>query len=424
MSATPARGVRLAAGERGEPVSVVEFHARIIEHCGYALSMHARHRATLPLSAVREAESQIRRQRDAVLSLDDESTALIASWWEQSVESADPWKAWAALFLIASPARPSPTNQILHALEQIPDDDEERWAHAAEALALVPIPDRVHLGRDLLASSCAAARAVGLDVLSRLGALSTETLKTLLDASEPAVAAAAARSVVRAGVAKAVVSELVDCAHFQVAAAAWEAARALTLAGVREPYVEIQRGGPLAAVLGARAVELLVMAGEETDIDTFEVLIAAGPMTPGLLSAVARFGNVTAWSFLAHHLADADLVGPAVSALRTLFGDLVPEAEETSFSAWRRAIGEQDFNPTLRYRAGKPWRPSLVLKECMSGALSRVEVERRVDELAARTGASASVDLGLWEPDARGALVAFARQIESHDARLRAGAWR
>lgn len=226
------------------------------------------------------------------------------------------------------------------------------------------------------------------------------------------------------GIASAFVRELLRCTHAEDAGAAWEAARALTLAGVREPYFEVQGGGSLAAALGARAVELLVMAGQDTDIDAFEALIADVPMTPGLLSAVARFGNVTAWSFLAHHLADADLVGPAVSALRTLFGDLVSGAEETSFSAWRRAIGEQDFNPTLRYRAGKPWRPSIVLEECMPGALSRIEVERRVDELAARTGVSASVDLGLWQPDARAALVAFAQEIESRDARWRAGAWR
>jgi hypothetical protein len=249
-------------------------------------------------------------------------------------------------------------------------------------------------------------------------------VKEHLGATEPAVAASVARSVVRMGIARAFVPELLRCTHADDAGAAWEAARALTLAGVREPYLEVQSGGALAAVLGARAVELLVMAGEGTDLDTFEALIAGVPMTPGLLSAVARFGNVTAWSFLAHHLTDADLGGSAVSALRTLFGDIVPEAEETSFGAWRSAIGEEDLDPTLRYRAGKPWRPSLVLEECVSGTLSRVAIERRVDELTARTGASASIDLGSWEPEARDALATFAREIESRDARWRVGAWR
>ena len=226
------------------------------------------------------------------------------------------------------------------------------------------------------------------------------------------------------GAADAVVPELLRCVRAENAGVAWEAARALTLAGVRTPYFDVQSGGSLSAVLGARAVELLVMAGEDTDIDSFEALIAGVPMTPELLSAVARFGNVTAWSFLAHHLADADLVRFALSALRTLFGDIVPEVEETSFSAWQRAIGHKDFDPTLRYRAGEPWRPSIVREECLSGALSRVELERRVDELVARTGAGASVEFDLWEPDARSTLAAFVRELESRDALWRAGAWR
>jgi hypothetical protein len=416
-----AKFVKLSTDERGEPIAVADFHGQIVAHCADSLAMHARDRAALPLATVADTEARIRRQREAVRSLESHTAPHVATWWEAAVESADPWKAWAALFLIGSDADTDTRENILRALDAIPADDE-RWMHAAEALALTPA--RLALGQDLARSPGSAARAVGIDMLSRSGGLPAEIVKEHLGAAEPAVVASAARSAARMGLASALVPELLRCMRAEDAGAAWEAARALTLAGEREPYFEVRGGGALAAVLGASAVELLIMAGEDTDIDAFEALIAGVPMTPELLSAVARFGNVTAWSFLAHYLADADLVGPAVSALRTLFGDIVPEAEEASFAAWQRAIGEQDLMPTLRYRAGKPWRPSLVVAECMSGSLSRIEVGRRVDELAARTGVSASVDLGQWEPDARGAFATFAREIESRDVRWRAGAWR
>lgn len=417
----PVKLVQLVTDERGGPIGVADFHAQIVAHCADSLAMHARDRAALPLVTVADTEARIRRQREAVRSLESHTAPHVATWWEAEAESADPWKAWAALFLLGSADEADTRENILRALDAIPADDE-RWMHAAEALALIPAG--LALGHDLARSPGSVARAVGIDVLSRCEGLPAEVVREHLGAAEPAVAASAARSAARMGIARDVVPELLLCMRGEDAGAAWEAARALTLAGVREPYFEVRAGGALAAVLGASAVELLVMAGEDADIDAFESVIAGVPMTPGLLSAVARFGNVTAWSFLAHYLADAALVGPAVLALRTLFGDLVPEAEETSFAAWQRAIGEQELTPTLRYRAGKPWRPSLVVAECMSGSLSRIEVGWRVDELAARTGGRASVDLGLWEPDARSALAAFAREIESHDARWRAGAWR
>ena len=416
--------MQLAADDRGEPIPVDEFHARIVGHCADALSMHARHRAASSLSGVGETEAQIRRQRDAALALDDNGTLHVAAWWEQSVDSADPWKAWATLFLLGSTAGPGQMDEIVHALERIPEDDEERWAHAAEALALASVPNAVELGHELIASPSATARAVGLDVLSRLGLLSLDTMKEQLRASAPAVAASAARSVARAGVADGLVAELLACHRSHGAAAAWEAARALTLAGVPQPYLEIQGGGPLASTLGVRGVEILIMAGEAVDIGVFETLISGAAMTPQLLSAVARFGNVTVWSFLAHHLADPDLAGAAVDALRTLFGDLVPDAEATSFPAWKREIAEANLNPLHRYRRGMPWRPTIVLEELARGGLSRVEAERRVDELAARTGVRASVDLGAWEPEMRVALGKFDEDVRARGGRWQPGAWR
>jgi hypothetical protein len=420
----PSKTVRLAADGRGEPVDVSDYHAGIVEHCADMLAMLARHRAVLPLASLAETERRIQRLREAIRALPGDAVGAARAWWERAADGDDPWKAWAAVFVLGSVEAPASTDGIRLVLERIPDDDEERWETAADALALVELPDVAAFGDELLSSPCAASRAVGLDLLSRRGALSVDRVRPHLGSPQPQVVASAARVAWRTGTVEALTSELTGCLASSSSAAAWEAARALTLAGMRGPYLEIQGGGPLAAALGARAVELLVMAGQEDDIGTLEALIAGSAMTPALLSAVARFGDVSAWSFLLHHLAEPELAGVAVQALRTLFGDLVPEADAMSFAAWKSAIAGAGFNRALRYRAGRPWRPSTVLEECATGTLSRVEVDRRIDEIAARTGAAPSVDLGRWETDLHQALATFAEDVKRREARSRPGAWR
>jgi hypothetical protein len=427
MSTTPGappKTVRLAADGRGEPVDVSDYHAGIVEHCADALAMLARHRAVLPLASLAETERRILRLRDAILALRGDALGAVGAWWERAAEADDPWKAWAAVFILGSVGGPAAGDRVRLALERIPDDDDERWETAADALVLIELPDFAAFGDELLSSPCAAPRAVGLDVLSRRAALSADVLRPHLGSPQPQVVASASRAAWRTSAVELLTDELVGCLASSSSAAAWEAARALTLAGVRRPYLEIQGGGPLAAVLGARGAELLVMVGQEDDMGPFEALLTGTAMTPALLSAVARFGDVSAWSFLLHHLAEPELAGAAVQALRALFGDLVPEAEATNFAAWKSAIAGAGFNRSLRYRGGRPWRPSTVLEECAAGTLSRAEVERRIDEIAARTGTSLSVDLGRWEADLRQALATLAEDVKRREARSRPGAWR
>jgi hypothetical protein len=268
------------------------------------------------------------------------------------------------------------------------------------------------------------ARAVGVDLLSRKQALPTDMLEQYIAGAASPVSIAAIRAAARAGAAPALAPLISACLRSSSPAVAWEAARALTKAGVLEAYFEIQAGGPLALLLGARGVEILIMAGDDSDIGAFEALLAGTPMSPALLSAIARFGHVAAGSFLLHSLADPELAGAAAAALQTLYGSLVPRSEARRFSAWKSAILGAGFDPAVRYRGGSPWRPLAVLAECTSGELPRAEVEKRIDELAARTGVHSRVDLCLWEPEAQRTLTAFAEQIGTCDARWRPGAWR
>jgi hypothetical protein len=425
MSATLAatKAVQLS-GDAGEPIEVAEYHARIVEHCADAIVMLARHRAVLPLGTVADTERHLGRQRDAILSLGGDGVGHVGAWWNRAVDSSDPCKVWTAVLLLGSLGGETSHEAIRAALELLPDDDEERWMAAAEALALVAPPDATEHVEALLTSEQPAAKAVGLCLLSRRVPVPVEVLREHLRGGAPAVVAAATRAALRARTVKALSPELFTCLRSPSGAVAWEAARALTLAGVPEPYLEVRAGGPLASALGTRGIEIVIMAGEDADIGAVEALLAAVPMTGPLLSAIARFGRVTVWSFLLHYLMDPELAGAAVEALRVLFGDLVPEAEETGYAAWKDAIMEAGFNPALRYRRGKPWHPSTVLAECASGKLCRVEIERRTDELAARTGAEPDVDLGMWEPDMRRGLAAFSKDAGARGTRWRPGAWR
>jgi hypothetical protein len=426
MSATAEarRTVQLSTDSRGEPIGVPEYHACIVEHCADAIAMLARDRAVLPLGTVADTERRIGRQRDAILSLEGDAIGHVTAWWERSVEANDPWKAWTAMYVLGSLGGDAAGEAIRIALALLPDDDQENWPRAAEALALVLPADAIALGDVLLSSPRPTAQAAGLDFLSRRNAASVEVLRSHLGSEAAPVLAAAARAAVRARAVGALAPELAASLRSPSGAVAWEAARALTLAGEAGPYLQVRAGGPLAASLGPRGIEILVMAGEDADIGAVEALLAATPMTAPLLSAVARFGSVTVWSFLLHYLTEPELTGAAARALQALFGDLVPEAEEASYTAWKHAIVEAGFNPALRYCRGRPWHPSTVLAECASGKLSRSEVESRADELAARTGAEPILDLGTWEPDMRRGLSAFATDAGTRGLRWRPGAWR
>ena len=408
----------------GEPISLGAFREHIVDQCAEGIAMLARHRAELPVKNVSKSEARIRRYRDAILALEGDSVRYVAAWWERSQESSDPWKAWAAAFVFGSFCTEDAKQAVIHAIELLPQDDEEHWMAAAEALALIESPHAVSLGRDLVSSSSPVAQAAGLDLLSRRQALHVEALARHLAATDPPVLIAAIRAVERADAVGRLTPWLSTCLRSSCAAVAWEAARVLTRAGRMEPYLEIQAGGPLARVLGVRAVELLIMVGDASDLGTFEALLERTPMSRSLLSAVARFGHVTTWSFLLHYLADPELAEAAVLALQTLFGMLVPAHEAKCSQAWRDAIIEAGFDPSIRYRGGKPWRPATVLSECISAELPRAEVEQRVDELAARTGTQGLVDLCLWEPEARRSVAAFGDEVGARDAEWRPGAWR
>lgn len=264
---------------------------------------------------------------------------------------------------------------------------------AGGALAVVPPPGVEALALDLLEAENPIARAVGLDVLPQRAALDLDRIVPIHDISAPALVSAAIRALVRVEMGPRPIDRVVHFLGHPDPDVAWEAARALTLWGASDALRALREGRPLAAKLGARALEALVTHAE---------------VSPDMLDAIGRFGNPLAWSFLLHFLADRELGEAAERALLTLFGSLVPEGVTRDPAAWRDALMDRDFDPAARYRRGEPWTSEALVREHdQSGnTCSQRDVERRIDEFAARTGRirMLSLNLDAWQVEAGGML--------------------
>ena len=98
---------------------------------------------------------------------------------------------------------------------------------------------------------------------------------------------------------------------------------------------------------------------------------------------------------LAHFLGDALLADDAVAALRTAFGDRVPDEHRLDVEQWEKAIAQLGLDDTQRVRRGQPWSPSIVAAECADPSLSAHDVTLRLDELRART--RVRLPAALWD---------------------------
>jgi hypothetical protein len=122
-----------------------------------------------------------------------------------------------------------------------------------------------------------------------------------------------------------------------------------------------------------------------------------------------------------HFLSDDQLAGAAANALVTLFGGAVQPKERKKPAAWRAWLSDADLDPAIRYRNGEPWTPGVVTRECMTGDLSRLAVEARLEELAARTHLSLGVDLARWTAESQPEL--DAALASASGARWSPGGW-
>ncbi len=407
LSLEPTSPVRLV-DEGGEPAPIAHFRAEIAASCVEVIASLARDRSQRPLAERPGTEACILAQLDAVGATGSAAIPATRAFFHRALESPDPWKTWAAVFVLASIT--GAQGALVEALEQIEPGACDQAASAAEALSVVPRVDARALGRELLGSPHPVARAVGIDALSRVGALGSDELLHHLASTEAPILEAAILAGERAEPAPLPLARLMRSPHRAVA---WRAARLLSLWGSREPYDELVMGESLAATLGPLSLELLIMHGSPRDAGWMSAPVSRWSPSPALLSAIARLGFPATWAFLLHFLDDEALAEPASTALATLFGPRVAPAEQTLSAAWREAIAESAWDQAPRYRRGQPWSPEVVLGELAGFELSRDETARRIDELSACTRTPARVDLGAFWP-------APARDLAAFDAAVRA----
>lgn len=409
------------------PVPVEDFLGSIVASAADTMAMLAEHRVTRPMPLRRSREARILALVDAIFATGERAISDVLGWWERARDDGNPWALWPPVLLLGLIDGPEGLLALVPLIEALRPGEDARVDVAANALSVVTHPGVVALAQDLLASESSLARAIGLETLSRRGEVDLDRISLHLDATAPALIAAALRALVRDDSAPPAIERVLPFLRHANADVAWEAARALTMWGAPDALSALRAGQPLGAVLGARAVELFVMAGD-ADITYLEALVGRLPITAGLLDAIGRFGNPGAWSFLIHFLADPDLGETAERALFTLFGPLVTPDGARRASAWRDALAERGLDPAVRYRGGEPWTPARVARDCSSALLpnlgratSQRTVERWLDELAARTAIPMNVDLAPWGSEANVKLLAASERASG--ARWHAGAW-
>lgn len=411
--------------EVGKPVGIAAYYAEITAACADTAALLARQRANLASSERPGYEARILELADAAAITGTDCVARNLAWWEESHDSPDPWKSWAGAYFLATLGGADALQAVALGLERLPVDAIDQGILAAEALSISPHPAIGALARDLVCSPHPVARAVGVDLLARLRLLGIEDLQRHLADSNVPVLAAACRAVADLDRKEAdpIIPILQRWLWFPHRAVAWPAARALLLFGHRDPYADLKASDRLIRVLGPLAAEIVVMAGDPSDMPRLQAILGRVPPGRETLSALARFGHPAAWAYLLHHLENPDRAEAASAALRTLFGPCVEEDDEESPAAWRAAITSKAIEPGVRYRAGEPWSPRVVADECASGHLSRHEIEKRIDELAVRAGLRTRVDLRLFCPDFAPALAQWRAEAAKSSAAHRAGTW-
>lgn len=398
------------------PVDV--YRAEVATSAAATMAMLAEHRSVRPMRVRDGREARILACADAALATGPNALADVVAWWQTERGDGSHSSIWPVAFLLALTDGSRGLVVLEEILESLRDDELGAIHIAADALVATNRPELHLFGADLAESPNPLARAIGIEVLSRLGNDGPDRFTRALDDPSAAVVQAGIRALVRSpeGSSRALmrVDALLSHADTDVR---WEAARATIRWGSWNALSQLREGHDF----GSRAPELLVCSGNAGDIAHLERLVTRSPVGAVALDRIARFGHAQAWSFLLHFLADDQLAAAAASALVTLFGEAVQGKERKKPAAWRAWLSDADLDPASRYRNGEPWTPAVVTHECMAGDLSRLAVEARLDELAGRTRVPIHVDLARWNAESRPEL--GAALASASGARWSPGAW-
>jgi hypothetical protein len=396
LTTAPVRPAIRMDPDLAAPRSRASFYASVVADCAERLATLAMHRVIRPFSLAQSREDRILEQLDAILAAADPMKNVLA-WWNAAGGAEHPHHLWPVVLTAGAIPSPEPLEDLTELVLTLPPDAHRSVGVLGEALSAVAHPHAQALADAWRKSEHPVARAAGLDLLARRGLLEPDDLLARASSSGAEIAAALRALVgLPAFVGPESAVNLLDHADAEVV---WQAARATTLWGYPDALARIRSGRGLPSLRPALVAEILVMVGLPDDLAGLEIRLREEPPTAALLSALGRFGSPGVWSFLCHLLGDKELADDAASALEVLFGERVHPALRRDGVAWKVAISDAGFDPDARYRCGEPWTPARVVAECTSGRLPRSEIERRVDELRARTGAELGVDCSAWAPD-------------------------
>jgi hypothetical protein len=396
----------LRARGRSRAISISEWRARTVAQTLERLALVARARLDGPLGGRASADDVMLRLADAGAAAGSACVRDVLAAWERAVEWPGPWASFAATLVLGCLDGGDALDAVLFGAERLPIAAGAHARAIADALAIAPHPERGRLAEKLVVRAHPIARAAGVELLGRSGTLEPrELLRHLLDGRAP-VMAAAVRAAARLGpeACAPLVPALERWLRLPAPDVAWAAAETLTRWGSPIPLRELRERGELGAIIGReRALELMVMAGARDDLELVERLARSPAPSARTLDAVARFGEPGAWAFLAHHLADPDLVDAAAGALSVQFGERLARRERRRAGAWRSAIEALGLDAGVRVRAGEPWSPGAVARQWQSDELSASAVRRLLGELGARAGIGGDVDVeALWSDLAPG----------------------
>lgn len=420
--------VRIEDG--GEPEPPQAFYSLVVERCIDSLAMHACHRTERHWSERHEEEEMLLKMSDAIVACGAGLRTALLEWWQEEIEAPDPWKVWGPLFVLGSIDGGESLSLIDQVLDRLPPTAMREVELAVRALWVAPHPGKSAWLYELKKDDHPVKRAIAVELGARLGGLDAKELLQHLGSDDDVVATAAMRGALHVPRADAGglngdhLAQIANRLGSTDSRVAWTASRSLSLLGSDAAYQRLRNDAAFRDVLGPRALELLVMFGDEHDVPLVQPLLNSDNVGEAELNAVARFGHPNTWAFLVHFLADDVLCDAAADALELLFGRLVDEDERLDMTAWRTALGRTQFDPSTRYRCGRPWRPSTLLTAFDEGTLSEVEAQAWLDELVVRTKLDAPIDLTLWTPSAKAAIDAQRNTILRRDQALPAGSWR
>jgi hypothetical protein len=292
--------------------------------------------------------------------------------------------------------------------EALDDGEIGAVVAAGEALSLSRHSGLAALATALSVSESPAAQAIGLSALSAAGGVAAELIAQLLDDDRAVVRRAAVWCCERAPIdaRKKLIYPLQRSLDREEC---WPAARQLAVWGDPSGLARID-------ALGWRGVDMLTLCGTSTDLMHIDGILKRCERSPALLESVGRLGSPRAIDWLLRQLASGELAEHAARALAVMLGPIVAERDaRLDASAWRAAIALLELDGD-RYRGGSVWSAAAVADECergvAAGELSRIDLERRCDELRARLGTPNeqtldAIDLWRWHAAADQQLAGF-----------------